>query len=42
MLVTSLDKEYSISIQGEDVTPENFSKMSQIINLVQNLGGKVK
>ena len=34
MLVSSLDKEFSISILGEDIAPENFSNIEAIVNTI--------
>lgn len=34
-LVSQLDKNYSISILGEDIIPENFSNIENIINTVK-------
>jgi acyl carrier protein len=33
-LVTSLDEEFEISIDGEDILPENFSSLSRIMILL--------
>lgn len=33
-LVTELEESFSISIDGEDITPENFASVETIINLV--------
>jgi acyl carrier protein len=33
-LVTALDEEYKISIEGKDITPENFSTVDAIVNLL--------
>lgn len=33
-LVSALDKEYGISILGEDIIPENFANIESIINIV--------
>jgi len=33
-LVTSLDEEYNISIDGMDIVPENFSSVDSIKNLL--------
>lgn len=33
-LVTELEDKFSISIDGEDITPENFATIETIINLV--------
>ncbi len=37
-LVTTLDEQYSISIDGVDVLPENFSSISKIIELLHKNG----
>jgi acyl carrier protein len=34
-LVTTLDNEYGISIDGIDIVPENFSSINSIIELVK-------
>lgn len=34
-LVSALDKEYGISILGEDIIPENFSNIESIINIIK-------
>ncbi len=34
-LVTLLDEEFGISIDGVDILPENFSSIEAIANLVQ-------
>lgn len=33
-LVSALDKEYGISILGEDIVPENFSNIESIMNII--------
>lgn len=33
-LVSALDKEYGISILGEDIVPENFSSIENIVFIV--------
>lgn len=33
-LVTSLDEEFGISIDGVDILPENFSSVPSIVNLL--------
>lgn len=33
-LVSALDKEFGISILGEDIIPENFANLESIINIV--------
>lgn len=38
-LVSALDKEYGISILGEDIVPENFSNIESIINIIQKYKG---
>ena len=37
-LVTSLDDEYGISIDGSDIIPENFSDLNNIIQLLTKNG----
>ncbi|MDR2085179.1 MAG: acyl carrier protein [Bacteroidales bacterium] len=39
-LVTSLDQEYNISIDGMDILPENFSSVESIIKLLRKNGVK--
>ncbi|MDP1622523.1 MAG: acyl carrier protein [Bacteroidales bacterium] len=39
-LVTELDKQFGISIDGTDILPENFASIETIKNLVQKNGGK--
>ena len=33
-LVTSLDEDFEISIDGTDIVPENFSSIESILNLL--------
>jgi acyl carrier protein len=33
-LVTAIDEEYKISIDGRDIIPDNFSTVDAIINLL--------
>ena len=35
-LVTSLDEEFEISIDGVDILPENFSSLPRIMILLRN------
>jgi len=37
-LVTALDREFSISIDGMDIMPENFSNIDSIISLLKKNG----
>jgi acyl carrier protein len=37
-LVATLDKTYSISIQGADIVPENFKNLQTIQNLLRQSG----
>lgn len=39
-LVTELDEKFSISIDGMDVMPENFSTIEKIENLLLKNGAK--
>lgn len=39
-LVTALDDEYNISIEGTDIIPENFSTINSIISLLSKYGVK--
>lgn len=38
LLVSELDKEFGISIDGIDIIPENFSSLSQIVELLKKNG----
>lgn len=37
-LVTSLDEEFGISIDGMDILPENFSSVDKIVHLLEKNG----
>jgi len=37
-LITSLEEEYNISIEGTDILPENFRSNSSIENLLKKYG----
>lgn len=37
-LVTSLDNEFNISIDGLDITPDNFSNIEGIVTLLKKNG----
>jgi acyl carrier protein len=37
-LVTSLDQEFGISIDGMDILPENFSSIDKIVYLLEKNG----
>ena len=37
-LVSMMDKEYSISIKGREIVPENFSSLAKIQALVKKYG----
>lgn len=37
-LVSMLDKEYHISIKGTDITPENFSSLESIRDVLRRYG----
>jgi acyl carrier protein len=39
-LVTELDNEFKISIEGADIIPENFSTLEAIFNLLKKYGCK--
>ncbi len=39
-LVTELDEEYKISIDGTDITPDNFSTVDTIVTLLSKYGVK--
>jgi acyl carrier protein len=38
LLIDILDDEYQISIQGQDIIPENFTSIDNIINLLKKYG----
>lgn len=40
-LVTELDEQFNISIDGLDIVPENFSSINSISNLLIKNGAKV-
>ena len=40
-LVAALDKNYSISIQGTDIVPENFQNLQTIEVLLRRSGAKI-
>lgn len=40
-LVTTLDNEFGISIEGTDVLPENFSSIEKIETLLKKNGVKI-
>ncbi|MBE3128330.1 MAG: acyl carrier protein [Actinobacteria bacterium] len=40
-LVTGLDEKFSISIDGKDITPENFSSLELIANLLKKKGVRI-
>ena len=40
-LVSGLDEEFSISIDGDDIIPENFSNLELIVNLLKKKGVKI-
>ncbi len=40
-LVNELDEKYSISIDGDDIIPENFSSLELIVNLLKKKGVKI-
>jgi len=39
-LISMLEEKYSITIDGLDIVPENFSSLDSIANLVVKSGGK--
>jgi acyl carrier protein len=39
-LVTALDSEFGISIDGMDILPENFSSIEKIIGLLKKNGAE--
>lgn len=38
LLVSALDKEYAISIEGSEIVPENFSRCEAIESLLKRHG----
>lgn len=40
-LVTGLDEKFSISIDGKDIIPENFSSLELIVNLLKKKGVRI-
>ena len=40
-LVNGLDEKFSISIDGNDIIPENFSSLELIANLLKKKGVKI-
>ena len=40
-LVAGLDEKYSISIDGDDIIPENFSSLDLVVNLLKKKGVKI-
>ncbi len=40
VLVTELDKHFSISIEGTEILPENFQNLDTILKLVNKYTGK--
>lgn len=40
-LVNGLDEKFSISIDGDDIIPENFSSLELIVNLLKKKGVKI-
>ena len=40
-LVTALQNEYGVSIDGRDIVPENFNSLEAIAALVKKAGGTV-
>ena len=40
-LVVALEKEFSISVDSEDIVPENFENVENISKLIKRLGGKL-
>ena len=40
-LVAALDRNYSISIQGTDIVPENFQNLQQIEALLRRSGARL-
>jgi acyl carrier protein len=39
-LVTAIDEEYKISIDGTDIIPDNFSTVDSIVTLLSKYGVK--
>lgn len=40
-LVSALDKNYSVSIPGTDIVPENFQNLLTIESLLRKIGAQV-
>lgn len=40
-LITELENEYAIQIDGLDIVPENFNNVENIIRVIQKNGGTV-
>lgn len=40
VLVTELDKQFSISIEGTEILPENFENLESIVKLVNKYTAK--
>jgi acyl carrier protein len=40
-LVVALEEEFLISIETEDIVPENFENVENISKLIKRLGGKL-
>jgi acyl carrier protein len=40
-LVNGLDEKFSISIDGNDIIPENFSSLELIANLLKKKGVRI-
>ena len=40
-LVNGLDEKFSISIDGDDIIPENFSSLELIVNLLKKKGVRI-
>ena len=41
-LISMLEEKYSVTIDGLDIVPENFSSVDSIVNLVIKSGGKAE
>ena len=41
-LISMLEEKYSVTIDGLDIVPENFSSVDSIANLVIKSGGKAE
>ena len=40
-LVSALEEEFSITVDAEEIVPDNFVSVEDISNLVKKLGGEI-